>query len=119
MGDLSEHFSRHEFTCKCGCEWDTVDHGLILILERLCATFHRRVFINSGNRCPSHNFEVNGHPLSKHIEGKAADINVEDTEPKEVADFLESQFSYCCGIGRYNTFTHIDSRDVKARWSNG
>jgi len=118
MGDLSEHFSRHEFACKCGCGWDTVDHQLIIMLERVRVSFSRRVFIHSGCRCSPYNFIIEGSSLSQHLLGKAADIEVENTPPKDVADFLESQFSYCCGIGRYDTFTHVDCRDIEARWNN-
>ena len=31
MGDLSEHFDRREFTCRCGCGADQVDPQLALI----------------------------------------------------------------------------------------
>jgi len=33
VGDISEHFSRSEFRCKCGCGQDTVDVELIELCE--------------------------------------------------------------------------------------
>jgi len=117
MGDLSEHFSRHEFSCKCGCGQDTVDYFLVMMLEKIRVVFNRRIFINSGNRCLKYNRKIGSKDTSQHPKGKAADIGVEDIPLKDVADFLEDQFPYCCGIGRYQTFIHVDSRTKKARWS--
>jgi hypothetical protein len=37
MGDLSAHFSRSEFACKCGCGFDDVKPDLIEALEALRA----------------------------------------------------------------------------------
>lgn len=117
MGDLSLHFSRHEFECKCGCGMDTVDYFLLILLERVRATFNRRVFIHSGNRCENYNWKKGGSFKSKHMISKAADIEVEDVPSPEVADFLESQLPRCCGIGRYASITHIDTRDNPVRWN--
>ena len=53
----------------------------------------------------------------------AADITVQDYTPDQVADFIESLMNYGVidqgGLGKYNTFTHIDLRSSgKARWDN-
>lgn len=36
--------------------------------------------LTSGYRCKRHNFEVGGVPLSKHMEGRAADVVVQFAE---------------------------------------
>lgn len=46
------------------------------------------------------------------MKGTATDIVVKGMTPDEVADACE-KFD---GLGRYDTFTHIDSRGKKARW---
>lgn len=116
MNKLTAHFSRSEFACKCGCGFDTVDIDLINILEDVRKYFGSPVTINSGCRCSEYNEKIGGEKNSWHMKGRAADIVVEDVEPDKVADYIESITYYNVGLGRYNTFTHVDSRGVKARW---
>jgi uncharacterized protein YcbK (DUF882 family) len=121
MNDLSEHFDRSEFRCRCGCGWDTVDAELIRVLEdlRRCL-MDRPITINSGCRCKMHNALVGGSPKSQHILGKAADIRVEGLDPSVVAECLEDKYPDRYGIGRYISFTHIDVRSgPPTRWRNG
>jgi len=114
MGDLSKHFSRSEFTCKCGCGFDTVDAELIMFLELARAHFDRAITINSGCRCRNHNNAVNGSVNSLHLDGRAADIVVEGTPPNIVQEYFEQRD--VPGLGEYNSFTHVDSRSGHARW---
>jgi len=117
MGDISLHFSRHEFACKCGCGMDTVDAALLAALEDLREEFHQPITINSGNRCPAHNRAENGSPNSLHKFSKAADVVVKDVRADDVADYLEWKYLDKYGIGRYRGRTHIDCRsDGPARW---
>jgi hypothetical protein len=44
------------------------------------------------------------------------DVDTYALTPDQVADFFEQQFPNSHGIGRYDTFTHIDVRAKKARW---
>ncbi len=113
MGDLSTHFDRSEFSCKCLCGFDTVDHKLILILEDIRDHFKKPVTINSACRCVAHNATVKGAKKSQHVKGRAADIVVKDVSPREVAEYISN---WKGGLKAYNTFTHIDSRDDRARW---
>ncbi len=116
-GQLSAHFHRSEFECRCGCGFATVDAELIRVLEDLRTAFRGRpVTINSGCRCSDHNRAVGGHLLSQHIWGKAADIVVQCIDAATVADCLEDKYPDRYGIGRYNTWTHIDVRETRARW---
>ncbi|MHA1067019.1 D-Ala-D-Ala carboxypeptidase family metallohydrolase [Enterobacter ludwigii] len=116
MGDLSEHFSRSEFACRCGCGFDSISSELINVLEELRNHFGVTVKINSGCRCEKHNKKVGGTPDSRHVQGTAADIVVSGRTPALVADYLEHKYPVCYGIGRYSSFTHIDVRPAKARW---
>ena len=116
MMRISEHFLRSEFQCKCGCGFDTVDTELINILEAVRNHFNKPVVITSACRCEWHNERFGGAAKSQHKLGRAADFIVVDVEPDDVADWLDSYNAP--GIGRYSTFTHIDSRsDRNARWS--
>ncbi len=116
-GQLSEHFLRGEFACRCGCGFDTVDAELVWVLEDLRAAFAgREVVINSGCRCESYNRIVRGAADSQHIHGKAADIVVKWVDAATVADCLEDKYPGRYGIGRYHNWTHIDVRKEAARW---
>lgn len=122
MGDLSPHFSRHEFRCR-GCTSslfcahfpsDTVDTQLLTILEAVRDHFGQPVTVTSGSRCPPHNARVGGAPRSKHLTGRAADIQVRMVTPKAVADFIEAEFNPG-GLAAYSSFTHVDTRS-NGRW---
>lgn len=116
MGDLSKHFSRHEFACPCGCGFDTVDAELLDVLERARAAFARPIIITSGARCHSHNLVVGGQLDSQHLVGKAADIAVKGMGASLVANHFIDWFPGRYGIGRYDGWTHIDVRHGRARW---
>lgn len=124
MGDLARHFSRSEFACKCGCGIDTVDAELLSVLGNLRRWANdghlrgdNRVTINSGCRCHDHNIAVGGSPNSQHLYCRAADVVVEGKSPDQVAGWLERSYPGKFGIGRYKTFTHIDTRTGgPARW---
>lgn len=119
---LSPHFCRDEFACHCGCGADTVDAELVTVLEDLrdWATTQSElpaVIVSCGIRCAPHNAAVGGAPHSQHLLGKAADVRVVGVGPRKVAEYLEARYPHTYGIGRYSTFTHIDVRSGKARWS--
>jgi len=114
---LAPNFSRDEFACKCGCGFDTVDAELVEVLQDVRDWAGARVAINSGCRCRDHNRAVGGVSGSQHLSGRAADIVVEGKTPEQVADYLATQYPVRYGIGRYATFTHVDTRTLgPARW---
>lgn len=119
MGDLSPHFSRHEFACKDGCGRDSIDYATLRVLEEVREHFGVPVTINSAYRCANHNKAVGGASGSQHLYGRAADIVVQGVKPSVVADWVESgPLKGRGGVGRYSSFTHVDSRtNGPARWS--
>jgi len=118
MGDLSEHFSRHEFACGCGCGFAAVDVELLGVLEDIREHFGAAVKVSSGCRCASHNADIGSKATSYHTKGTAADIIVKDIPASMVADRLEHIYPFKYGIGRYSSWTHIDMRERKVRWSS-
>jgi uncharacterized protein YcbK (DUF882 family) len=88
---------------------------LIAILEELRRHFNTPITVTSGVRCKSHNASVGGSVFSKHLEGKAADVLLKGVTPDRVYDYLVDRYPGY-GFGKYETFTHIDSRGLKARW---
>lgn len=115
MGDISTYFSRSEFACECGCGFAAVDIELLGVLEDLREFFKSPVTINSGCRCEEHNHLVGGSSNSQHVKGMAADIRVKNALPGDVADYLEDRYSGY-GIGRYDSWVHVDVRPSRARW---
>ena len=112
---LSEHFTRSEFACNCGCGQDTVDVELLPILERVRVHFDEPTTIISGNRCEDYNRTVGGATNSQHPKSRAADIVVQNVSPATVHAYLDPW--HTGGLGEYPTFTHVDSRSQRARWS--
>jgi len=117
---ITEHFKWSEpFACThCGLIkvndlfWDHM-----VLLEDLRRDYGRAIGVNCGYRCPEHNEEVGGAPRSMHLEF-ATDIRCADLDQLyELA--VDLGFA---GIGRYNTFLHLDLRDKMthqpAQWDN-
>jgi uncharacterized protein YcbK (DUF882 family) len=117
MSNISEHFSRKEFACRCGCGFDTADAELVRVLEELRAHFQRPVSVTSGSRCRDYNKKIGGASRSQHTLGKAADISVTGVVPKDVYLYLDKGYPDRYGLGDGTYFTHIDVRTEKARWN--
>ncbi len=111
----TKHFNESELACKC-CNETKPNSELVAVLELVRNYFGAPVTVNSGYRCEKHNKSVGGAKGSKHLLGIAADIVVKGIKPSDVYTFLNSTFPNRYGIGEYNTFTHIDVRENKARW---
>jgi uncharacterized protein YcbK (DUF882 family) len=111
---LTENFYRDEFACNCGCGFDTVDFALVKFLQSSRDHFDRVHAVTSGCRCPAHNKSVGGAIDSQHLLGRAADYVV-DGVPAEIAQEFADQYGIP-GLGRYEGFTHADTRKEFARW---
>ncbi len=123
---LSKHFSKEEFDCNDGSEmpqevFDNIQK-LVIQLEVLRVFFNAPIKINSGYRSPDYNKSVGGASKSQHLLGNASDITVEGFTPDEVADAIEGLDRIGAinigGLGRYDSFTHLDIRVGNARWDN-
>ena len=128
---LTKNFKLKEFECKgklegCYCRMpDDVYRNIKELAENLQIVrdeLQEPITINSAYRCEAWN-GINGGTLkSQHLQGKAADIVVKNLTPDEVAIALDKLqqggFIKCGGLGRYDTFTHIDIRGTEARWDN-
>lgn len=123
-----KNFSKEEFRCKCrGKHCDgVVPHPDRIRFLAWCLQRVRDICgpikINSAYRCPGHNAAVGGAKNSQHLSCHAADIVCSNEPPDRVAivvqELMEGGIMPNGGLGRYNTFTHIDLRPTKARWDN-
>ena len=126
---MTKNFKIDEFKCKgnlrgCNCEMpDDVYKNIQELAENLQIIrdeLQEPIKINSAYRCENHNRKIGGTSKSQHVKGKAADIVVKNLTPDEVANALDNLqqggFIKSGGLGRYDTFTHIDIRGTEARW---
>lgn len=74
VGDLSPHFSTHEFVDRRTGHFVRPPQELLAVLELVRGLAGRPVHILSGHRCPSTNELVGGALHSRHIVGDAVDI---------------------------------------------
>lgn len=113
MGDLSEHFSRHEFDCPCG-KLANPKKELIDSLELLRSIWNKPILVTSGFRSVPYNRDIGGVPLSHHLHNRAADIVIRGIDTSVIAKEARKLFN---GVGEYRTFVHVDvRRGRKARW---
>ena len=116
---LSENFNLREFQCKGGscCNGAVaVDPELIRRLQAMRDEAGKPIKIVSGYRCPDHNKTVGGESNSQHLTGRAADIVISGMSIEESRNLAEKYFANG-GIGYADSFTHVDTRGTKARWS--
>ena len=119
---MSEHFSKIECACKCGCGFDTVDPGLYDLLEtiRLLAG-NKPLVLTSVCRCKEHNKNVGGVPDSPHTRGTAADIAVNGGKRRrQILD--AAVHAGAAGIGLHKSYVHVDCDHSSARpaaWGYG
>ncbi|NRA79866.1 MAG: hypothetical protein HRU18_16800 [Pseudoalteromonas sp.] len=135
MGNLTKNISQHELKCKCGnCEVQIQSHELIIqVVQEGCDHFANllgiervKLIITSAARCYEYNrlpFEFGGAGSideSQHPRCNAMDIQLfaGDVQimPSLVYAYFCTKYPDQFGVGSYKTFTHVDSRSVRARW---
>jgi Peptidase M15 len=77
---------------------------------------NRAITVNSWYRTPEVNSRIGGASNSRHMIGDAIDFTVEDCHPFDVHAKLDDWWGERGGLGKYNSFTHIDLRGSCARW---
>ena len=117
MGDISQHFSRYEIACKCGCGLDTMDGETLRVADECREFVGAPITPSSGARCLEHNRAVGSSDTSQHVRCRAMDLPVPD--PKALYDWLCTRYPGRYGFGLYNSFIHVDTRTIgPARWDN-
>ena len=121
---LAPGFKVREFRCRDGSDVVMIDESLVVLLQCIREHFGKPVTITSGYRTAAHNKSVGGAKSSQHLLGRAADIQVQDTDPLAVAAYAESLMPGWGGVGRYPVkpgrargWVHVDTRPNKSRWT--
>ena len=113
---IATNFKAREFDCQgAGCCTTTlIDEKLVDYLQQIRTHFGKPVYLTA-YRCQKHNAATpNAASNSYHIYGRAADFHIDGVKPDEIAKYAES--IGVKGIGLYDTFVHIDTRETKSFW---
>lgn len=120
MPKIAPNFSLSEFTVGLPSNIvvpNSVLQNLKLLAQRLQVIrdfYGKPMTITSGYRTPAHNRAVGGSRNSYHLKGMAADFVIQGISPAQVQkDFR----NWSGGLGLGTTFTHVDIRSRKARWT--
>ena len=99
--------------------WERLDGEVKVMLMRLQERFGKKLIINSAWRSPAYNSAIGGADRSQHLNGKAMDItwagfsHGNDDCERFIDMAIQVGFD---GIGRYDSFIHIDNRGWAATW---
>ncbi|WNX87354.1 D-Ala-D-Ala carboxypeptidase family metallohydrolase [Emergencia timonensis] len=86
-----KYFEKAEFKCDCNGKYcdgypAEIDVDLVELLEKARTHYGKAMQITSGLRCKKRNAELAGSsPVSKHLEGKAADVWIVGTAANNAA----------------------------------
>lgn len=114
--NIAANFRAREFDCngKGCCNETLIDEKLVQYLQKIREHFGKPLYL-TGYRCAVHNAKTpNAAPNSRHTKGMAADFHIDGVAPAEIAKYAES--IGVKGIGLYDTFVHIDTRETKSFW---
>ena len=109
MPKISNHFTRAEAACKCGCGFDSMDAITLKIADKARDFANEPITPSSACRCKTHNVKVGGAKNSQHLLARAMDLPV--SNPKALYDYLCKKYPNQYGFGLYSSFVHIDIPD--------
>ena len=129
MTQLTKNIWRYELACSDGCGFASMDFETVNVVQETCDHFAEELgvdkvalHINSAARC----FKYNRKPKSQggpgsndesqHPRANALDFSIDGVSSNDIYDYLDERYPDLYGIGRYNTFTHLDTRTGRARW---
>lgn len=126
---LTPHFNRKEFACKCGGKYCSPIHANIdLRLVDICEVIREHVNapirISSGCRCKVWNQKQGGTDNSSHMFGMAADLHCDSIGSKKLYETIQKLYKnglipnlrYCQRYQKKD-FCHIDI-DVNKKRKN-
>lgn len=127
-GQLTPHFNRSEFACRC-CGKSNPTRELVEALELLRELLGAPLRVTSGSRCVNHNARVGGARLSRHLlehngvrrASDAADIvpppGVSVQELYRLALKVPAFANGGLGVYPVHGFLHCDTRGHRVRWA--
>ena len=89
------YFTRAEFACKCGkfCDGYPAEpvRELVELVDGARAHFGRAGIVVSGLRCATHNANVGGAAQSRHMSGRAVDLQIRGVSADELLEYIRKQ----------------------------
>jgi len=130
--NISKYILRSEYECAC-CGELPPDFGVYNyedffdIFDDIREEWGKPIIINSGYRCPEHNSDVGGSPLSAHLFGLALDCKCGSVDEVDKLYAHIVRMYPVLRIGRYyglKPFIHIDcafqiSPRCSEKWHEG
>ena len=106
-------FSPREIACKGTGELIIDDHALDK-LQALRDALGKPLIVTSGYRSPAHNKRVGGAKKSRHMQGDAFDIRMENHDPHEFENAARAVGFTGFGFYPKSGFMHIDMGPVRS-----
>ena len=101
------YFLRSELTCKCGCDLYNFSPFLLKVINEIRQRLGRALIVKSGCRCPSHNADVGGTPLSDHLTGEGVDLKAIHSHTRYIIISTALEYGITRIGARYKTFIHL------------
>ena len=108
---LAPNFSPQELASKGDGSIVMVKNALVS-LQRMRDIYKKPLKVNSAYRDPAHNKKIGGERNSQHLLGIAFDLHITDKKMGRELEAIAKEVG-AGGIGRYNTFIHVDFRPRK------
>lgn len=90
------------------------------VIDHLRDRLGKPIAITNAYRGPAYNKCIGGASASQHMAFRALDFQVSGMDAPKVAMALrwlrDKEGFFSGGVGRYNSFTHIDTRGTNATW---
>lgn len=116
--EFTNYFERNLNTFPPKSKWKNMV-ATIKLVDRLRADIGMPIRLTSSYRSKAYNDNCGGAPKSLHKEFNAIDLQVDGLKPSYVYARLKKYRDageFEGGIGKYNTFVHIDTRGTNADW---
>ena len=97
--------------------FEKLNPKLVKGLIHVSTAVGQKLKVTSGYRSPAYNKSVGGATGSQHLLGNAADVLIKGIGRRQLINAVESYPDFKNGgIGKYNSFIHMDVRNYVARW---
>ena len=106
------YFKRTEFACKCGTFCDgypaEMQRGLVALAEDIREHFGAPAHVISGLRCRTHNTNVGGASQSRHMTGRAVDLQVQGVSADALLAYVQTKPAVRYAYKINETNVHFD-----------
>jgi hypothetical protein len=116
---LSNNLTVGDLAASDGAAYARISDELVGLLENIMGATDKPIFITSGYRHPTLNFDprVGGAARSQHMAGRAADISSPRLSPLDLAEIVLDVTDCRVAVGLGEVFVHVDVRGRLASWA--